>query len=337
MAWLRSLQRHTLPAPTVDEAWLFHQVSHSYPELRYAHLDHVTLARVSAEQGTDFATALFYHRLRHSLEHGRFIQRVEALHPCLDRLPRLGGTLLVAPAALYQEYPEFGGDGALVCEIAARFGMRAEVAPVASAGRLEANAALLRQEIRRHRAAADGPLVVASLSKGGADVRLALAEDPEAAAAIFAWVQLCGLVRGTPAVDDLLQSRLGVRGLTRAFLRAHGVDTDFLRDLATTPHAPLRGLWSAPPGLCVINVIGCPLAYHLSGATRARYRVLAPLGPNDGSTLLRDAILEPGWVYPVWGADHYFRTPSASDLLYRLFLLLHQEWETSSIPDSRLR
>jgi hypothetical protein len=213
--------------------------------------------------------------------------------------------------------------------------MQTEVAPVASAGRLEANAALLRQEIRRHRAATDGPLVVASLSKGGADVRLALAEDPEAAKAVFAWVQLCGLVRGTPAVDDLLQSRLGVRGLTRAFLRAHRVDTAFLRDLACVPGAPLRGTWIAPPGLRVINVIGCPLAYHLSGATRARYRVLAPLGPNDGSTLLRDAILEPGWVYPVWGADHYFRTPSASDLLYRLFLLLHEEWEVNRTSGKR--
>ena len=76
---------------------------------------------------------------------------------------------------------------------------------------------------------------------------------------------------------------------------------------------------SANPGLLVINVVGFPLTFHLNGTTRARHKQLAACGPNDGSTLLRDAIVEPGLVYPVWGADHYFRVPQASRLLYQLF------------------
>ena len=313
----------------MDEARLLHEAAISFPELQYRDLNASTLTQLTTERGTEFATALLYHRLRSSPEHGPFIRRVEALRLTLERLPFLGGTLLVEPAALYREYPEFGGDGALIRAIAERFGMRTRVAPAPSAGRLGVNAAILKTEIRNYDPATDGPLVVASLSKGGADVRVALESAPDAAARVFAWVQICGLVRGTPAVDDLLRSRWGVRGLTRAFLRMHGVTTAFLRDLAYAPGAPLRGEWRAPDGLRIISVVGCPLVSHLSGATRARYRLLATLGPNDGSTMIRDAILEPGWVYPVWGADHYFRVPSASELLYRLFFLLQEEWQAN--------
>jgi hypothetical protein len=58
---------------------------------------------------------------------------------------------------------------------------------------------------------------------------------------------------------------------------------------------------------------------------RRRHQKLAYLGPNDGSTLLRDAIVETGLIYPVWGADHYFQIPEASQILYRLFLYLNRQ------------
>ena len=48
--------------------------------------------------------------------------------------------------------------------------------------------------------------------------------------------------------------------------------------------------------------------------------------PLDGGsfvrTLVTDAIVPGGHVYPVWGADHFLRVPEASALLYRLFLWL---------------
>ena len=85
--------------------------------------------------------------------------------------------------------------------------------------------------------------------------------------------------------------------------------------------SPPRG--GAPEGLLVVSVVGTPLVSHLSGTTAARHARLAPEGPNDGSTLLRDAVVEPGLVYPVWGADHYLRVPGSAALLYRLFRWLH--------------
>ncbi|MDQ5851344.1 MAG: hypothetical protein M3380_04590, partial [Chloroflexota bacterium] len=159
---------------------------------------------------------------------------------------------------------------------------------------------------------------------GGSDVRIALEGSSPALDNVRVWVQICGLVRGTPLVDLYLNGSWPRRALTRGYLLAAGASLDLLRELSHARGALLASPARLPPGLLVINVVGFPLTSHLSGTTRARHRQLAARGPNDGSTLLRDAIIKPGLVYPMWGADHYFRVPQASQLLYQLFLYLAQ-------------
>src|SRR5207302_7105256 len=102
--------------------------------------------------------------------HGPFIAELDAIEPDLDALPRLAGTLLVAPGAFYREHPETGADGRLVREIAAEFGMAAAVAPAASGGSVTGNAALLRRALAAEPKAS---VILVSFSKGGADARIA--------------------------------------------------------------------------------------------------------------------------------------------------------------------
>ncbi|HXF62400.1 MAG TPA: hypothetical protein VNK95_12330, partial [Caldilineaceae bacterium] len=81
-----------------------------------------------------------------------------------------------------------------------------------------------------------------------------------------------------------------------------------------------------PPRLPVINLIGAPLRCHVQQRSLfKRYGWMERLGPNDGMALLPD-LLAPGPVYPVWGADHYFRTPQVSALFYRIFRYVRQHW-----------
>jgi len=50
--------------------------------------------------------------------------------------------------------------------------------------------------------------------------------------------------------------------------------------------------------------------------SRFCHRPLAVNGPNDGTTTLADVLAWPGEIYPVWGADHYFRPAGmARDLI----------------------
>lgn len=45
-----------------------------------------------------------------------------------------------------------------------------------------------------------------------------------------------------------------------------------------------------------------------------------------GDPLLPDLLIEPGVIYPLWGADHYFRTPQVSPLFYRLLRSVRLHW-----------
>jgi hypothetical protein len=319
MSLARYLLKKRSPAPIGNEVRLFHEVRRAYPGLDYADLTSEALARIVRERGIDFATALLYDRIRRSSEHGPFIREMESLEPDLAALPRLSGKVLVAPAAFYREYPEFAGDGLLVREIAAEFGLEAEVLPVRSTGSVRENAAIIRETLFAERC---GSVVLVSLSKGAADARLALEGAGPAVRKVRVWLQIGGMPRGSPMADSLLGRRGWGKGLLHAYLAATGVRMDTLRELSHGPGSLLSAPVAVPRSVPVINVIGFPLASHLGVGARVRHARLAPLGPNDGTTLLRDAILEPGRVYPVWGADHYFRAPEVSRLLYRLFLYL---------------
>src|SRR5258708_24757377 len=77
------------------------------------------------------------------------------------------------------------------------------VIPIASRGTLKQNARIICDWLLEH---TDQPVILASLSKGGADVKMALAE-PDAAGAfknVAAWVNLCGILYSTPMAEWLL-------------------------------------------------------------------------------------------------------------------------------------
>lgn len=319
LSLLSLLRERRRPARPVDEVRLRHEAARAFPEVDYAALTKDALARISQDRGVDFATALFYDRVRRSPEHGAFLAALEALTPDIEVLPRLSGKVLVAPGLFHDRAAETGGDGALVRRIASGFGLATGVIPVPGDGSLATNAAVIRRALD---AEPDGSVILVSLSKGGADVRVALAEGGPTLRKVRAWLQICGLVRGTPLLDAFVHAPPWERALLRGLLAPRRIPARLIRDMAHAPQTLAALPAATPAGVLVINLLACPLACHLSRTLRARHAWMAPLGPNDGYSLLRDAILEPGLVLPVWGADHFLRVPEASRLLYQVFLYL---------------
>jgi hypothetical protein len=175
---------------------------------------------------------------------------------------------------------------------------------------------LLRQ-VREH---PRQPIVLVSLSKGGADVRRAMG-DPrteEAFRAVAAWVSISGMVYGSPLVAWLRARPIRCMGV-RLMLRLRGqrfADVDELR------HDPPTASFPLPPHIRAIHILGFPLREHLSDDwARRGHERLAPLGPSDGGgILLADALRLPGEVYPLWGADHYMRRADTDEMLRRVLL-----------------
>ncbi|HEY8668881.1 MAG TPA: hypothetical protein VIL86_19695 [Tepidisphaeraceae bacterium] len=260
-----------------------------------------------AQQEIDPATAALYLSLRASPVHEPLIRAIEAgCSPDDDEPP----TLVIMPGAFHRHHDHTGADGACLLTAAAALGWPCpRVVDVPSLGSLQDNAAALIEHLRRACPPGCGRIVLASLSKGSADVAVALRhpDAPEAFAHVRGWVSLSGLLFGTPLVQWLRRSRLRMAGVHLSLwmkgLR-FGPVQELRHDRQTLDTGP-----PVPSHFRAIHVFGFPLRRHLRHPWAPKgYERLAPLGPNDGGgILLADALRVPGCVYPVWGADHYLK------------------------------
>jgi hypothetical protein len=271
------------------------------------------------DTGIDAATAELYEQIRASARHGPFIRRIES-----DVRIEIDGPrprVVVMPGAFHAQYAHTGADGRRVLELATQLNWPAEVVPVPSLGSLDGNAALLAGVLHERRGE---PIIVVSLSKGGADARTAF-ERPAAAEEfrdVRAWINISGIVTGTPLVAWLRARPLRCWGV-RLLLRCRGQRWTQVEELRHEPGAPLARPIRLPSRMRAIHIAGFPSVRDLSNdwARRGHAR-LAPLGPNDGGgILLRDLLHLPGEVFPVRGADHYL-SPSwdIRPLLRRILL-----------------
>ena len=280
------------------------------------------LRTISQREGIAFATVLLYQCVRESAEHGEFIRRVESYDGSIDLPLEISARLVIVPGAFYREFPHSGADGRLLQQTARVLGIPIEVIPLRSFGSLKDNAAIIADWLQQNDA---GSTVLVSLSKGSSDLKTALAR-PDAADAfrsVRAWVSLSGIFYGTPIVSWLLSRRL--RTWWYWFLLSlRGYDFGVVGEMDYDLHAPLAAEMHLPPHLQLIQVVGFPLASHMTSPLAQRmYRRIQHLGPNDGGgTLLADVLRLPGAVYPVWSSDHYLR-PAGRDMQHLMRAILY--------------
>jgi hypothetical protein len=307
-----SFRRHSQSEP---EESLFRRAARWPVSPALESLTETVLRQVTNDEGVDFATALLSDRFRRDPRHAAFIRRIDALR----QSPAMGseGTdvkVAIVPGALYAERPDLGGDGRLVREIAERFGLRSVVVSLASLGSISENALRLNGWMAQH---SGERLILVSLSKGGADLKMALA-SPDALHLyrnVIAWVNVCGPLDGAAMVNWILSSRLRT-WLVRLQYRLQRRDFRFVTELGHGHGAPLDFPLRLPEGMKLVNLVGFPLNRHMSTAfSRFCHRTLSAWGPNDGTVLLADVSKWPGDTYPVWGVDHYFRPESTARTL----------------------
>jgi hypothetical protein len=236
--------------------------------------------------------------------------------PCGEPRETLGNArMLVVPAALYRERPGYGGDGRLIRKVAAKFGVASELVAVSSVGGVEANAGTIRRELERR---LREPTILVSLSKGSADLRLALESLDRPLEAPWVWIQICGLPRGTPYADVIHESRVR-RILFGRFLARHGGSLAIVEEMRASAGRRLARPIAIPREIHVVNVVAFPRRREVAWHAKSRFRALSKYGPNDAGGLILDSLVLPGAIYAVRGADHFFRIDDAEALLERLF------------------
>jgi len=272
------------------------------------------LARVGTER-PDFATMLLY-RACHRGENGAFLEAAGRLPAGLTPLA-MPIRLLIVPGFLFAEHPELALDGTLIRTIAQRLGAEAEVVSIESRGISAVNAEHLTARLA---GPFDRPTWLLSISKGTSDVRAAFRSFGGWPKGLSGWLSISGIFAGTPIADWwteetvkrwLMRALFGVTNLPFGTLLEMRRDAPIWR-VPVTPPEPQR----------LIHVLGFPPPASIEPRMIRNYRRLyAAHGPNDGFTPLAEAFGFPGWLYPVWGADHLMRLPDMSQLIYRLIHL----------------
>jgi hypothetical protein len=272
------------------------------PESDLTALSAERLTALARTEGLEFATALLYDRLSNRPENADFMARAERW----DRSTPFDANLIgIVPGAFHREHHDTGADGARVLAIARELGCEAEVIPILDFGTLGENAAIITRWLADRRGRR---IALIALSKGAADAKYALSlpESREHWANVRAWINFSGLTQGTPLVAQLRRQWWRWCAI-RLMIWWHGYRVQAARELAHGPGTPLHAWPALPPHLRLVHVHGVPLERHLVHRWAPRgYQRLAPLGPNDGgSILLADLAKLPGLVCPIWGMDHY--------------------------------
>jgi hypothetical protein len=256
----------------------------------------------------DSATKRLYERIRGST-HNRPL--IDAIEVAAQRQPSKAVSIysdlciVLVPGIFYKHYPHTGADGAVLKSVAASMSIPVVTIPIDGSEGFEAAADLVNASLLET-AGSTTSIILVSLSKGSAEVRHALTK-PEAKQAfnrVVAWISVSGLPLGTPSFENVLRNPLR-RVLIKALCAVKGWKLDILRDLLRhRPGAPLP----LPGHVMFIQVAAFPLIAHLSDRKSRRLQSqLSLLGPNDGFALLEELAALPGYMYPVWGADHYLR------------------------------
>ena len=193
-------------------------------------------------------------------------------------------------------------------------GMAYEMIETQEIGLAEDNAGIiidrLRELNKRH-----SNIIVISVSKGSLDAAVAFGtlSNIEEISSVKAWINVCGILKGTPVADTWIQpfrrwwlSRglflIGERGIN-----VKGVLTGMSYNRCKEEYKALK----IPTEILTVSLTAVPL-----GKQGKKRKIPVP---NDGFSPLADSIIEDGVVVIEVGLDHYFR---GVDLNNRMITLL---------------
>jgi hypothetical protein len=275
--------------------------------------DAASLRRISREYSVDTATTLLL-RCMEQVPHIRYAQQL-FLSELASR--RMGDAsqeefmsaraqdyiILVVPGWGYKtSADETGADLAEPRKIMTSLGFETHLVNVEDNGSVESGAARLVEAITEH---SDGGkrIILVSASSGGPTVAAALRDttissNPQLAG----WLNICGVLNGSPVIDTFMPWPRSI--LLRAVAFFEGWKYRDLLSLSVTHSKPRYESFAPPRHLTVVNYIGIPLSGQVSEMGATFYNLLKKEGPNDGLTLILDA-LAPGYTIMAIGNDHF--------------------------------
>lgn len=269
------------------------------------------LQDISASFSVDFAALFFADRLW-AIPGNRRLQQTferflaEGRAGDSDLQPHFASySILFVPGWDYVDHGhETGADFASPRRLVTNLGIENDLVPLPSQGSVEENASVLSREILARRESGKRIILVGASSAGPA-VHLSLGEQLDRAQRrdVKAWINLGGLLQGTPLID--FAYGWPQRVLFYIGLWVHDVDEDALLSMSANVSRARYKRLALDENLLVINYVGLSLSGQLSAYSQETYPWLATDGPNDGLTLLADALAPNSLTLVAVGSDHF--------------------------------
>ncbi len=272
----------------------------------------LAVTRIAREASSDLATLLLAEALLED-ERSASLRRLyrEELHDAARGGPAALDasefTLLFAPGWLYRSHAETGAGFDRQLALAAEMGIDAERIETDENASVEENARAIAEDLRRRRASGRRYVVV-SASKSGPEVALALATlSRDEAAHVAAWVNVAGVLGGSPLVDGALVAPRCWGALALFGWRRGGLDG--MRSMSTRARRGVLSDLRIPEHVLVVNHVPLPLSGDVSRRARGGYEGMRSIGPNDGLALTLDEIFPGAATLVELGLDHYMSAP----------------------------
>jgi len=214
--------------------------------------------------------------------------------------------LLFVPGWDYVENGHItGADFAKPRVLVTDLGIENHLVEIPPNGSVEENANYLSKELIV-RGQSGKKIIIVGASSAGPAIHLSLGEQlsKDQLKSVAAWVNVGGIIQGSPLVDYYLQ--WPQRWLFNIVLWYVGWDKDKLVSMSAKASRKRFSRLSLSNSVLVINYLGLSLSGQLSEYSKTRYLLLAPEGPNDGLTLLADVILPGSMTIIATGSDHFF-------------------------------
>jgi hypothetical protein len=225
----------------------------------------------------------------------------------LGRRPEFSSYIgLVVPGWVYKSHPETGASLTKPREVLAQLGLEVHLIEIEESGTIEKNADFIAGEVRRYNRLGK-KIILVSASSGSASAALALGRrlSSEDASQIVAWLNIGGLLQGSPLADAAVRGPK--RWLVKFLTLFKGWDFASIESMTTKRSRERFSHFKLPQNFLVINYVGIPLSGDITKLAKDGYEDLHREGPNDGLTLITDEIFPGGITVVELGLDHYFQ------------------------------
>lgn len=195
-----------------------------------------------------------------------------------------------------------GADLAMPRAVVEAQGFTTVLAPIPSNGSIEDGAEVVAA-VARDVLATGKNIIFVSASSGGPVVAHAIATGGfDTHPGLRGWLNICGILRGSPVVDKLLfwPASLVLRGIALY----EGWEYDSLVSLSRHKSVPRFQQFHAPEQLTIVNYVGIAFSGQTSPYAQFFTRLLRRQGPSDGLTFITEA-MAPGYTILGVGSDHF--------------------------------